>query len=186
VLRAAVKVFYERGYASATVQDIADELGILKGSLYHYIQTKEDLLLRLCESLHAEVDGILAEVRVELDLSPLERLDLYIRRQVLFNLDHLDRVTVYYSEMERLSGANRRAVVKRRKDHEQWVRAILREAQEDGTVDPELDPKLISNCVFATIVWTYRWYRPGGPATREDIARECSDFVLGGVAVAYA
>src|SRR3954454_24945459 len=117
VLRAAAKVFYERGYASATVQDIADELGILKGSLYHYIATKEDLLLRLCEALHADVDRILAEVRLELDLSPLDRLDRYIRRQVLFNLDHLERVKVYYSEMERLSGANRRAVVARRKEH---------------------------------------------------------------------
>ncbi len=42
VIDAAAKVFYERGFADASVQDVADELGILKGSLYHYIETKED------------------------------------------------------------------------------------------------------------------------------------------------
>ena len=62
VVAAAAKVFYERGYSAATVQDIADELGILKGSLYHYIKTKEDLLFRIFEEVHKEVEAILEEV----------------------------------------------------------------------------------------------------------------------------
>ena len=49
VVAAAAKVFYERGYSAATVQDIVDELGILKGSLYHYINTMEDLFFRIFE-----------------------------------------------------------------------------------------------------------------------------------------
>ncbi len=55
----------ERGYADASVQDIADELGILKGSLYHYIDTKEDLLFRLLSETHDDVHGILDEVAGE-------------------------------------------------------------------------------------------------------------------------
>ena len=47
VLDVAARLFHERGYADTSVQDIADELGILKGSLYHYIEVKEDLLFRL-------------------------------------------------------------------------------------------------------------------------------------------
>jgi AcrR family transcriptional regulator len=46
---------HERGYSAATVQVIADELGILKGSLYHYIDTKEDSLYRLLDEVHTEV-----------------------------------------------------------------------------------------------------------------------------------
>src|ERR1700744_339601 len=62
VLDAATKVFSSRGYADASVQDIADELGILKGSLYHYIDSKEDLLFRLLEETHDEVQTIMDEV----------------------------------------------------------------------------------------------------------------------------
>ena len=84
VLDAAARVFYERGYSDASVQDVADELGILKGSLYHYISSKEDLLFRLLDGTHAEVSRILDEVSA-LDLPPLERLHEYVRLQVAFN-----------------------------------------------------------------------------------------------------
>ena len=76
VIDAAAKVFYRRGYADASVQDIADELGILKGSLYHYIDTKEDLLFRLLSETHDDVHAILDEVAEMPDLEPLERLHL--------------------------------------------------------------------------------------------------------------
>ena len=180
-MRAAVKVFYERGYSDATVQDVADELGILKGSLYHYIDSKQDLLLRLFDQLHADVDRILADVLALEGLAALERLDVYVRRQVLYNLDNLERIAVYYQDMERLGEPERTAVVDRRKEHERFVTALIREAQEAGAADPGLDAKLVSNCVFATIIWTYRWYQPGGRSSRGTIAAMCSDFVLAGV-----
>jgi AcrR family transcriptional regulator len=181
VLQAAVKVFYERGYSDATVQDVADELGILKGSLYHYINSKEDLLLRLLDEVHEDVERILTEVSAREGLDPLERLALYVRRQVLYNLDNLQRIAIYYHDMERLSDEHRQGVVNRRKAHERFVTGLIKEAQQAGLADPSLDAKLVSNCVFATIIWTYRWYRPGGRSSRDTIAKLCSSFVLGGV-----
>src|SRR4051812_27611291 len=79
VLDAAAKVFHTRGYADASVQDIADELGILKGSLYHYIDSKEDLLFRLLDETHDDVQKNLDEVAALPDLTPLERLREYTR-----------------------------------------------------------------------------------------------------------
>ena len=79
VLDAAARVFARRGYADASVQDVADELGILKGSLYHYIKMKEDLLFWLLEAVHADVEVILEEVSQAEGLSPLERIELYVR-----------------------------------------------------------------------------------------------------------
>src|ERR1044072_692841 len=83
VLDAAARVFARRGYADASVQDVADELGILKGSLYHYIKMKEDLLFWLLEAVHADVEVILEDVSQAEGLGPLERIELYVRRQVL-------------------------------------------------------------------------------------------------------
>ena len=82
VLSAAARVFYARGYADASVQHVADELGILKGSLYHYISSKEELLYRLLDETHGDASRILAQVEAEQGLAPLARLRLYVRRQV--------------------------------------------------------------------------------------------------------
>ena len=103
VLDAAARVFYERGYSDASVQDVADELGILKGSLYHYIDTKEDLLFRLLQETHDEIYEILEEVAAMQGLNPIDQLEVYIRRQVEYNIDNLLRVSVYYHDLERLT-----------------------------------------------------------------------------------
>jgi TetR/AcrR family transcriptional regulator, cholesterol catabolism regulator len=181
VIDAAAKVFYERGFADASVQDVADELGILKGSLYHYIETKEDLLFRLLEELHDEVQAILEEVAAVEGLKPLERLELYIRKQVLFNLENLRRVAVYYNDYERLSPDRRAQIVARRRLHERYVTEVIEEAQQAGDANPELDARLLSNFIQGAFIWTYRWYRPGGKISRDKVADTCAEFALRGV-----
>src|SRR3954454_21031733 len=180
VLDAAARVFYERGYSDASVQDVADELGILKGSLYHYIDTKEDLLFRLLQETHDEIFAILEEVGALEGLTPLERLDIYIRRQVEYNIDNLLRVSVYYHDLERLTEERRKQIVGRRREHEEWVIGLIKEAQTSGLADPGLDPKIAARCIFATIIWTYRWFRKGRDA-REKVASTCAAFALRGI-----
>jgi AcrR family transcriptional regulator len=181
VLDAAAKVFYERGYSDASVQDVADELGILKGSLYHYIKTKEDLLFRLLEETHDEIYQVLEEVSAVEGLDPLARLELYVRRQVEYNMDNLLRVSVYYHDLERLSPERRKRIISRRREHERWVVEIVQEAQQTGQANPAVDAVVLSRCIFATIIWTYRWYRKGRD-DRELVADVCSRFALRGIA----
>jgi AcrR family transcriptional regulator len=181
VLDAAVKVFHERTYAAATVQDVADELGILKGSLYHYIDTKEDLLFRLCESVHRDVEALLEEVRSVEGPSPLERLKLFVRRQVEYNLDHLPEISVYYHDAERLEGERQAAVAAMQRANTVFVTGLIREAQEAGEADAGIDARLLANCLFATVIWTYRWYRPGGRDSRQKIAEACAAYAIGGL-----
>jgi AcrR family transcriptional regulator len=180
VLDAAARLFYESGYTAASVKDVADALGILKGSLYHYIQTKEDLLFRLLEETHDEMDQMLETVAGLDRLSPLERLDIYVRRHVEYSLANLTRVVVYYQDLERLSQDRRKRIFARRRDHERWVAGVIEEAQSHGLADPALVPTLAARFVFGTIIWSYRWYREG----RDDggrVADVCAAYVLRGV-----
>jgi AcrR family transcriptional regulator len=181
VLDVAARLFHERGYADTSVQDIADELGILKGSLYHYIEVKEDLLFALLEQLHDDTQALLEEVAATQGLKPLEQLELYVRRQVQFDLENLPRVAVYYNDYERLSPARRNAIVARRRLHERWVSDLIERAQAEGDAAPELDAPLLSNFIHGAVVWTYRWYRPRGRVSRDKIADTCAAFVLRGV-----
>ena len=62
VIEVATRIFWEKGYSGTSVQDVADALGMLKGSLYYYIDSKEDLLERIFEDSHDEVRGIAAGI----------------------------------------------------------------------------------------------------------------------------
>jgi AcrR family transcriptional regulator len=180
VLAAAVKIFYERGYSDASVQDVADELGILKGSLYHYIETKEDLLFQLVEEVYNDVHEVLEEVEASTDLTPLERLELYVRKQVEYNLDNLERISIYYHDLDRLTGDRLAWVKASRRVHDRFVSGLIGEAQEAGEIDDSYDPKLMANCVFATIIWTYQWYRRGR-MSRKAVVDVCVHHALRGL-----
>jgi AcrR family transcriptional regulator len=182
VTAAAIKVFFARGYEAATVQDVADELGILKGSLYHYIRTKEDLLFRLFERVHEDVRAILVEVDALTDISPLERLRVYVQRQVEYNLEHLPSVAIYYHDMESLTGDRLEYVIKSRREHDQFVTRLIKEAQATGEAASDLDPRVMSPCIFASVIWTYRWYQPEGRLGRAKIAEQIAKFATRGVA----
>jgi AcrR family transcriptional regulator len=73
VLEAAIRVFHKKGYASASIQDVAEEVGVLKGSLYHYIDSKEDLLARIFEDSAGHFMEMLDDAS-GLDERPVERL----------------------------------------------------------------------------------------------------------------
>lgn len=186
VVDAAAKVFYERGYSAATVQDIADELGILKGSLYHYIDTKEDLLFRLFDEVHKDVEAILEDVMSIEDIDALERIRLYVHRQIVHNLQDLERISIYYHELDRLGPERRKAVIGWRRRHDRFLGDLIREAQEQGAADASVDAALLANCVFATIIWPYRWFRADQDGSPERIADTCTAFVMRGLVGEFA
>jgi AcrR family transcriptional regulator len=181
LLGAAARVFADRGYSDASVQDVADELGILKGSLYHYIKTKEDLLFWLLEGVHNDVERIREEVAAIEGLDPLERIAEWVRRQVLYNMDNLDRISIYYHDMDRLSPGRLEILTQKRKADSRFIINLIREAQAQELADPALDARVLSNCLFATVIWIYRWYNPNGQISRAKIADTCAEYVTHGL-----
>ena len=188
VLDAAARIFREKGYADTSIQEVADSLGMLKGSLYYYIDKKEDLLFRLLNEVHDDVDVILQDVAARTDLPALDRLNLYVQEQVLYSLKNLEKISVYYHDIDALTPDRRQVILKRREPHEDFVTGLITEAQREGTADPDGDARLLRNCVFAVMIWVYRWYQPGARLRAETIAALCADFarsgVVGGAALA--
>jgi AcrR family transcriptional regulator len=182
VLDTAADVFARQGYAAATVQQVADELGILKGSIYYYIKTKEDLLVRLMQEVHEDLDQLFTQIDAIPDRTALERLEHYVRAQVEYNLSNLTKIAVYYDNLDQLSPDNRKQIVARRKRHEAFVVDIVKDGQKEGTVDDQRDPRLIAYTIFSTVVWPYRWYTPRGPLKAADVVSSLIDFVMRGVA----
>ena len=181
VLEAAARVFYARGYSDASVQDVADEIGILKGSVYHYVKSKEDLLYRLLDGVHADVRAILLEVASVPDLAPLDRLHLYLCRQIEYNARNLQRITIYYQEVGQLSDARRKTIRAHRAEHEDFVTQLIRQAQDDGDADDTHRARIVANYIFGSVIWVYHWFNPEGTIQADTIALIGADFALAGV-----
>jgi TetR/AcrR family transcriptional regulator, cholesterol catabolism regulator len=181
VLDAAVEIFNRQGYADTSVEDIANALGILKGSLYYYIDSKEDLLYKIVAEVHADVQRCLDEALAHADAPPLERLRMYIVEQVRYNAANVAKISVYYQDLRRLTGERLDDIRRRRRAQERAVIGLIEEAQERGDIPSDMKPALASHCVFATIIWPYTWYRQRGAISRDELARACADYALRGI-----
>jgi AcrR family transcriptional regulator len=180
VFDAAVEIFHERGYADTSVEDVANAVGLLKGSLYYYIDSKEDLLFQVVDDVHRDVQQMLDAAMAEPDVPPLEQLARFVRRQVEYNARNVKRIAVYYHDFGRLEGDRLAEVRGRRRRQEQIVIDLLEQARRSGDVHPELDTELAARFVFAPMIWIYTWYREG-TLSPEALAGFCADFVLNGV-----
>jgi TetR/AcrR family transcriptional regulator, cholesterol catabolism regulator len=181
VVAAAVKMFYESGYSETSVEDIANELGILKGSLYYYIASKEDLLYAIVREVHSEVEGLLNDAMSDTSLPPLERLSTYVSAQVEYNAHNAMKITVYYDDLALLGPERLKQIRRSLHAMENLVQDLIREAQEAGEIDKSLDPVLASHAVFATVNWIYRWYKPRGRLTPAEIAAFVVQYILNGL-----
>src|SRR5437764_13543645 len=88
VFEAAARVFHEKGYESATIQDIADEVGLLKGSLYHYFRSKEDLLFEMIQGAHEDAFANLAQMD-DIEGGPLQKARAFVTLLVTFVAENL-------------------------------------------------------------------------------------------------
>jgi TetR/AcrR family transcriptional regulator, cholesterol catabolism regulator len=182
VLDAAVAVFFEEGYDAASVQDVADRLGLLKGSLYYYIQTKEDLLHRIVLEVNEGSAAVEDTVAARTDLGPLDRLELYVRAQLDHNLARRKQIAIYYDETSRLSPPRRRDVQRRLADNERFLAGLITAGQQAGEIGTDLDPALGAQLVVGTLVWANRIYRPRRGPGREQLIEACARYAVRGVA----
>jgi AcrR family transcriptional regulator len=177
VLEAAVRVFHKKGYASASIQDVAEEVGVLKGSLYHYIDSKEDLLARIFEDSAGHFMEMLDEAS-GLDERPVERLRSFGRSCSLWYLKNIERVAIYATEWQHLTGKRRKEVVKIREAYEQRLAGLIGEVKEAGEAGPDLDVNFATYVIFGALNGLPDWYRRRGPDPAERIAGAYGDQIV--------
>jgi len=180
ILEKAAEVFSERGYRGASVEELARRVGLRKGSLYHHVRSKEQLLgevlLRGMALLHGGIPGPEAA-----PLPPAEK----VRAAVRFHLEWMaaePHVTgVFLREMRTLPPRLRRRMQGEVKDFEgRWV-ALIREGVAAGAFRPDLDPKFTVFAILGLVNSVHRWYRPEGRLSMKRVADLCADLVLEGL-----
>ena len=181
LLALAAGLFAERGLRATTVRDIADSAGILSGSLYHHFDSKESMV---DEILRGFLDDLFGRYR-EIVGSGLGSRDT-LEALVLSSYESFDRfhsaVAIYQTEAKRLRDSERFAYIEEynREFRELWHQ-VLTAGVADGTFRAELDVELAYRFLRDTVWVAVRWYRPGGPVTVENLAKQYLTIVLDGL-----
>lgn len=176
VITAAITVMAERGYSATSIQEVADRVGVLKGSLYHYFSSKEELLFRILDESYQQSAEITREV-VALNLSPLEELSEFLRRTCLWYLTNLERANIYFSESRHLTGDRLMETKVRGRDYEGYVLSLIVSAQNANQISSDIDPKLMTRFVVGALNNVRGWpSRSGKVFTEEEMANAFVQF----------
>ena len=175
ILTAAIEKFGKDGYEHTKWATIADQVGIGQTALYHYFESKAHCLLtimslelrRSLEAVRAataDVDradkALEAAIAVAYDVSPREVLQMRILQS------HMDMLaTPRPSEREEVEREKARALV--REIEEEWT-GLIRRGMANGDF-PKRDAHAMATLVLAIVVSVWRWYRPGGPMTLDEV-----------------
>lgn len=178
VLRAAVRMFNEKGFFATSLDDVAASLGVSKRTIYHYLSSKDQVLL---ECLTIGLEQLLeaaAQARAEPGTGR-DRLAKFLRRYAEINMNDFGRCVIRTGE-EALSAESlpRYRAMKREIDDE--LRGLIAQAVEDGSIAP-VDVKIAAFTVAGAINWPARWYKPDGAESPEKLAAEIVDLLLKGL-----
>jgi AcrR family transcriptional regulator len=167
VLQAAVEVFNERGYDGASMEDLSKRLGIAKSGIYHHVSGKEELLRM---ALDRALDGLweAAERARSLDQPAIVRLETLVRDAIGVLVTRLPYVTLLL-RVRGNTGVEREALARRRA-FDALVASLVEEAERDGDIRTDINPKLTARLLFGTVNSLVEWYRPASSVPASALA----------------
>jgi AcrR family transcriptional regulator len=175
--RQAARLFAEKGYHGTSVGDLAEAMGVQKGSLYAHISSKADLLWEVARdgaaAFHTGLDT------VDDDLPATEKIRLGLRAHLRVVSEQLDVATVFIREWRYLEGERREDFVAERRRYEERFRAFFREGRERGELRTDLDDGTATLLALSAANWAYTWIRPD--TDTDELADRFYDSLLDGM-----
>jgi TetR/AcrR family transcriptional regulator, cholesterol catabolism regulator len=179
VVDAAARLFAERGFHATSMADLVEATGLTAGGLYHYIGSKDALLVAICDELMEPLLDRARAIAADEDAPAVEVL----RRLVREWTSHVERnrhhMLVFNQERHVLErGAQWREVRRQRKAFEELLAEVFERGARDGTLDFD-DPGLAQRALLGMVNHTAQWLRPGGRLSAGQVADGYVDLLLG-------
>jgi AcrR family transcriptional regulator len=179
IRKAGLKLIYERGYEAMSLRQLASEIGLVQGSLYNHIATKQELLFILISEhmrdlLHS------ADLALEKPRGASERLIAFVDFHVNYHIDRKLEVFISYSELRSLEPQNFEAIVAMRREYEKKLIAILKDGAAEGEFTIA-DPQAMAFGILSMLAGICTWYNPKGRLSRKQISGVFVEMVRGAV-----
>jgi TetR/AcrR family transcriptional regulator, cholesterol catabolism regulator len=154
---------------------------MLKGSIYYYITTKEDLLYELVSRAQDLFDSTVEEDEVMAAAPAPERLQAFIGRWMALTARDREWGLVAEREFKRLRKGRLEQVIKRRDRLNEHVKGIIRQGVDDGAFDPEVDESVAAAAIFELMKSSHLWHRPSGKLTFVELGDWYAMFAIRGL-----
>lgn len=179
ILKIAVEVVWRKGFSGTKLSDIAEAAGIVKGSLYHYFDSKEEIYARLVNNVRSLFDN---EADLSAEGTAVERLEQFIRSRVEVILRHPLEIALLNRDLVRMKGVIGDWAREGPKKNFAVIRKIVLQGQKEGHFRAA-DPDLVAAMILGVLAHVPNWYHRDHPAQPEELMREVVEYVLGGIVV---
>jgi TetR/AcrR family transcriptional regulator, cholesterol catabolism regulator len=167
VLQSAANIFFAKGFHATSIEDVARDVGMLKGSLYYYIKSKEDLLFQLLLAGIEDGDAFIAQ-QIDPGGDPVEQLEKAIRAQIDYIIQNRVPFGLFLHEFDSLSGKRQHKLIAVMSRYNSRFVELVRRGQELGKI-MQGEPWIIVNGILGMCNWLYRWYDPDQVSDPEKI-----------------
>lgn len=176
---AALRLFQAKGYHGASMQDLADAVGMQKASLYYYFSSKEELLVRVCERGTGAFTQELSEI-VASNATATQKLQRAIEGHLVALCEQLELFTVFLREQKFLGETQKKKLRGEGKRHAELLALILQQGISTGEFR-KVNITITTLAILGMCNWLYEWYSPDGALEPREIARMYSELVLKGL-----
>jgi AcrR family transcriptional regulator len=178
LIDAAARLFMRKGYQNTTIDDLADEVGISKPTVYQYVKSKRWLLESIFETVLKRLETDQDRIIVEID-DPADQLRESIRYYVNAVADLQPYFHIFFGEEAELPKRTQKRFREWARRMSDKLTTILRDCAKRNEVRTDVDPQIASFLLIGMLASVYRWYDVKGPLKTEEIAAQATAMLEG-------
>jgi len=179
ILDVAMHLFGKQGYTGTSMRDIANGVGMLPGSLYAHIQSKEVLLSELVERGIARFLTAIEPI-LDQEISASEKLRAAIKAHITVVAENPERSLVVFHQWRFLGKKNMDLAVKARRRYESAFTTIMEQGIAAGLFNPKLHVKIAVRTLLGALNWTPEWYSAEGPLSADKVGDIMAETLMQG------
>ena len=180
ITRAAVDLFSTQGYANTSVQQIVEAAGVTKGAMYHYFESKDDLLFSIYERMLTLQTNHLEDI-VGRGAPTAQTLHDVCVDVIETSIDFLPEGTVFFRSVHVLSEPRQKEVTRRRRQYHDVFAGLIERGQQEGLYRTDIPRAVLVAHFFSDVHYLSNWYSPEGPEGPEGkvlLAKQLTDLFL--------
>ncbi len=180
LLVVSAHLFRTKGYSATSIRDIAKRLRMRNSSLYHYVRSKDELLLEIARQALNDLE---VEIKQVLGAGPATAGTLrdLIETHVTRILEEQDKHAAMLTQLNALSPPRRKTIIQLRDRYEDLVLGVLEKAQQAGEIRGDIPAKYLKLALLNLLNWSIFWFRPSGPLRPREIGHILATVFLEGV-----
>ena len=177
LLGEATRLFAERGFERTSVQEIVAAAGVTKGAMYHYFDSKDDLLQEIYgRVLRLQMERLTMFADAEGPVA--ERLHAAAMDVVITSVENLDDTKIFFRSMHQLAPDIQKTVRAERRRYHERFRDLVIEGQRAGVFSDAAPAEMVVDFFFGSVHHLGTWYNPGGPLSGAEVGRHFADLLL--------